>query len=458
MQAMLHPRTGSFRADRRLRGEFMRMHIPLAAHAKLNISRTVSDPIMFLDQFNANRVKELIPIRWGKMLQSPFAFLRGSAALMAMDLSRSPVIDQNVQTCGDCHLNNFGAFATPERNIVFDLNDFDETLPAPWEWDLKRLATSFAVLAREINAAEHAREAAYALTNSYRKMTEKYSHMTILDVWYDRIEWKHIIANTKNPELAQKREERLQQAIQRTIRDYYFPKLTEQVDGCFLIKEKPPLIYHPKDHSFIDDFKKAIPMYRASLQEDKQRLFDRYKLEDVAMKVVGIGSVGTLCGVALFMAADNDPLLLQIKEANDSVLEPYAGKSEYANHGQRVVAGQRIAQTASDIFLGWTMFENGRHFYVRQLRDTKVKTDAELWSGADMVAAAELMGAVLARAHARSGDAAVIAGYLGQTDEFDHAIAEFALTYTDQVEADYKVLQTKAANGSISFVQQADSD
>jgi uncharacterized protein (DUF2252 family) len=230
------------------------------------------------------------------------------------------------------------------------------------------------------------------------------------------------------------------------------------VDGCFLIKEKPPLIYHPKDHSFIDDFKKAIPMYRASLQEDKQRLFDRYKLEDVAMKVVGIGSVGTLCGVALFMAADNDPLLLQIKEANDSVLEPYAGKSEYANHGQRVVAGQRIAQTASDIFLGWTMFENGRHFYVRQLRDTKVKTDAELWSGADMVAAAELMGAVLARAHARSGDAAVIAGYLGQTDEFDHAIAEFALTYTDQVEADYKVLQTKAANGSISFVQQADSD
>ena len=239
--------------------------------------------------------------------------------------------------------------------------------------------------------------------------------------------------------------------MDRTISDYYFPKLTEQVGGQFLIKDNPPLIFHPANGSLADDFRKSIPAYRESLQEDKRRLFDRYKLADVAIKVVGIGSVGTLCAVALFLAPDNEPLLLQIKEANQSVLEPYAGKSEYRNSGQRVVAGQRISQSASDIFLGWTQFENGKHFYIRQMRDTKVKPEAELWGSSEMLEAAELMGAVLARAHARSGDSAVISGYLGHDEHFDYAVADFAMAYADQTERDYQVCQAAIRDGEIAI-------
>lgn len=457
--ARLHLGTASIRKDRRTRGKTLASKVPPGDHASLCVDREGIAPIAFLNEYNAGRVQELVPIRWGRMLRSPFTFFRGAAALMAADLARTPRTDLRVQACGDCHVLNFGAFATPERNIIFDINDFDETLPAPWEWDVKRLATSFSLLARNNGVPPtYVKDAAAAVARSYRLMTEKFAHMPIMDVWYSRIDWPSVIANTGDPSLAEARQARLRQAVDRTVREYYFPKLTEQRGGRFMIKDKPPIIYHPQDQLFADEFQRALPTYRDSLQEDKRRLFDRYQLEDVAIKVVGIGSVGTMCGVALFMAPDNEPLMLQIKEATASVLERYAGTSEYTNHGHRVVAGQRIAQSASDIFLGWTQFESGRHFYVRQLRDTKVKPEIDLWTGRDTVEAAELMGAVLARAHARSGDAAVVAGYLDGSEHFDEAIAEFAISYADQTERDYKCLQDAVRLGQLKAVIEENED
>ncbi len=454
-QSLLHDATITSRDDRRYRGKILRTAVPRESHAGFSLSPQRADPLALLDSYNKNRVPELVPLRWGRMLQSPFTFYRGSAALMASDLAQIPTTGVRVQACGDCHLFNFGAFSTPERNIVFDINDFDETLPAPWEWDVKRLAASFVLVARDNGVKpKFQTAAAEAVVRSYREKTEEYSHMSILDIWYARIDWKEVVEKTADASLQKERKDRLNKAIKRTIQDYYFPKLTEQVDGRYLIKDSPPLIFHPENSSFADQFKEALPGYRESLQDDKRRLFDRYQLTDVAIKVVGIGSVGTSCGVALFLAPDADPLLLQIKEATQSVLEPYAGASEFTNHGRRVVAGQRIAQSASDIFLGWTAFADGRQFYIRQLRDTKVKPEAELWDGSDIVEAAEFMGAVLARAHARSGDSAVISGYLGQSDEFDRAVADFALAYADQTEKDHATLEAAVRSGRITAMQE----
>jgi uncharacterized protein (DUF2252 family) len=452
-EALLHDNTISPRDDRRLRGQALKASIPLNLHATWEVPKNRPDPIELLDSYNTGRVPELVPIRWGRMLASPFTFFRGAAALMASDMADAVKTGIRVQACGDCHLLNFGAFATPERNIVFDLNDFDETLPAPWEWDVKRLATSFVLVARDNGAkAKYALEAAEAVARSYRVRTAEYSRMSILDIWYARIDWPSVIEQTSNPQIQKERKKRLKEAMKRTIRDHYFPKLTEEINGQYLIKDHLPTIFHMAEKagkSFKDQFLKAVPSYRESLQEDKRRLFDRYKLADVAIKVVGIGSVGTVCAVALMLAPDNEPLFLQLKEANMSVLEPFWGKSEFENHGQRVVAGQRIVQAASDIFLGWTKFEDGRHFYIRQLRDTKVKPEAELWEGEELVEIAEVMGATLARAHARSGDAAQISGYLGEDDEFDRAIADFATTYADQAEKDHTRLVAAVRSGRL---------
>jgi uncharacterized protein (DUF2252 family) len=458
-KARLHLRTGSVRIDRRKRGQLLQGKVALVDHALLSDRPAGFDPVEVLDQFNATRMQELVPLRWGRMLNSPFAFFRGSAALMSADLAKTPRTDVMVQACGDCHLLNFGAYATPERNIVFDINDFDETLPAPWEWDVKRLATSFALAARGNGLADSCAEgAAAAVARSYRQNTEKYSHMDLMDVWYSRIDWQSVVEKTSDPRLAQTRQDRLKTAVQRTARDYYFPKFTEEKGGRILFKEQPPLLYHPVDQMFCNLFFHAIPAYRDSLPDNTRRLFDRYELADVAMKVVGIGSVGTMCGVALLMGPDGEPLLLQIKEANASVLEQYIGKSEFENHGQRVVAGQKIAQSASDIFLGWTRFENGKHFYIRQLRDTKVKPEVDIWDANHMLEAAELMGAVLARAHARSGDSALIAGYLDDGDEFDRAIGQFAIAYADRTEQDYAALHDAFRRGKFKAQIEEDSD
>jgi uncharacterized protein (DUF2252 family) len=396
------------------------------------------------------------------MLVSPFTFYRGTAGLMAYDLSKTPNCKVRVQTCGDAHLMNFGAFATPERNIVFDLNDFDETLPAPWEWDVKRLAVSFVLAVRDNDLKEkHARAAAVAVARAYRKKTHEYSRMSILDIWYDRIDWGVVQESTSDKELKKRRREQTERAMKRTIATYYFPKLTEASDGRHIFKDNPPTIYHmsgSEGAKFRDNAAKSFEMYRETLQEDRRRLFDRYKLEDVAIKVVGIGSVGTVCAVALMLGRDDDAMILQFKQATNSVLEAYAGQSEFDNHGQRVVAGQRIIQSASDIFLGWTKFDDGKHFYIRQLKDGKVKLEPALWDGARMEEAAELMGSSLARAHARSGDSAVLSGYMTEDDSFDEAIGDFSMAYADQATKDYERFKAAATLGKFKVAEDLGLD
>jgi uncharacterized protein (DUF2252 family) len=450
--ALLHDNTISPRDDRRARGQALREAIPHKMHADWKAPDNRPDPIDILEKSNEGRLEELIPVRYGRMMPSPFTFYRGAAALMAWDLSNTPISKINVQACGDCHLLNFGAFGTPERNILFDINDFDETLPAPWEWDLKRLAVSFVLAARENGLKDkNAREAAETVGRAFRQKMIEFSRMSILDIWYYKVDWSHVIEATSDERLQEYRKGKLKKEMKRTVQDYYFPKLTQQLNGRFVFKDSPPLMYHlPVKNSskYFKNVKQAIEQYSESLQEDRQSLVRRYRLEDVAIKVVGIGSVGTLCAVALMIAPDNEPLILQMKEARTSVLQPYVGKSEYTNQGRRVVAGQRIAQSASDIFLGWTELD-GRHIYIRQLRDTKVKPEPELWEGPQMLENAEVMGSALARAHARTGDAATIRGYLGSRDTFETALADFAMAYADQVEKDYEKLLTAIASGRL---------
>jgi uncharacterized protein (DUF2252 family) len=456
----MSPKEG--KQGRRERGQFFRTVTPHAAHAGWKPTADRPDPIEVILKASEDRMPELSPLRYGRMLISPFTFYRGTAGVMAFDLARTPNSEVNVQTCGDAHVMNFGAFATPERNIVFDLNDFDETLPAPWEWDVKRLAVSFVLAARDNDLKEkHARAAAVAVARAYRKKTYEYSRMSILDIWYDRIDWSVVQETTSDKELKKRRKEQTEKALKRTIASYYFPKMTESGDGGHLLKDNPPTIYHmagPEGAKFYDQAKKSFVMYRESLQEDRRRLFDRYELKDIAIKVVGIGSVGTVCAVALMLAADDEPMFLQFKQATTSVLEAYAGKSEFENHGQRVVAGQRIIQSASDIFLGWTKFDDGKHFYVRQLRDGKVKLEPSFWDGPRMEEAAELMGGALARAHARSGDSTVLSGYLGEEDTFDEAIGDFSIAYADQAEHDYERFKAAATLGKFKVAEDLGLD
>ena len=462
-EALLHDNTISPRDNRRERGQALRSAHPHELHAGWKPSANRPDPISVLEKSNEGRLSELIPLRYGRMMQSPFTFFRGAAALMAYDLGMMECTTKiPVQACGDCHLLNFGAFATPERNIIFDINDFDETLPAPWEWDVKRLAVSFVLSARQNGLkAKFVSQAAEAVVTAYREKIAELSRKSILDIWYERIDWESVIERTSDGDLQRKRKERLKKELKRNIQDYYFPKFAEQSGGNFIFKDSPPTMYHmPGDEGkqFAKQVEKAFDVYKESLQEDKRRLINRYKLEDVAIKVVGIGSVGTLCAVALMLGPDSEPLFLQIKEARQSVLQPYVGKSSFENQGQRVVEGQRIIQSASDIFLGWTHFDDGRHFYIRQLRDTKVKPDPELWEGPQTVEIAEVMGKSLARAHARSGDATVINGYLGTEESFDAAVTDFALNYADQVERDHSLLVAAIRSGRIKAIEEAEDD
>ena len=451
--ALLHDATITPRDNRRARGQTLQGAVPRESHAGWEIDSDGRDPVEVLEKSNEGRIEELIPLRYGRMVHSPFTFYRGSADLMALDLSKTPVTSVQVQTCGDMHLLNFGAFATPERNVAFDINDFDETLPAHWEFDVKRLTVSFILAARSNNLKKkHGVNACKAVVSSYRKKMYEYSRMSILDIWYDRIDFKHLIESTSSDSVKKRREKKLNKAIRRNS-DFYFPKMVQKQSGGYLIKDQEPKIYHPKDgkgKSYKDKIVDALEEYKASLQEDKRRLLGRYKFVDAAIKVVGIGSVGTTCGIALLLAPDDEPLFLQIKEATPSVFEPYVGESTFENRGQRVVEGQRIMQSASDIFLGWTKFDDNKHFYVRQLRDTKIKLEPELWDNKVMLEMADIMGAVLARAHARSGDSAVISGYLGKEDEvFDEAVADFSVAYADQVERDYETMIKAQNSGRI---------
>jgi uncharacterized protein (DUF2252 family) len=434
-------------------GKALRSKTPRAAHGAWQPAPDRRDPTDILEESSVGRVPELVPIRYGRMSRSPFAFLRGSAALMAYDLAPTPTSGIRVQACGDCHLANFGLFATPERNLVFDLNDFDETLPAPWEWDLKRLAASFVLCGRENNLGKADCGAAVRrLAQSYRTRLLEYAQMPELDVWYARIDEKMLIDEAPDLETRERRK-RYAAKARESLGEYLFPKITKVAEGRRRIVDQPPLIFHmPERGDQEERVKRLLTTYHATLPADRRKLFDHYRYVDSAFKAVGVGSVGTACFMALFLTGDDDPLLLQVKEARASVLEPYAGPSEYDHHGQRVVVGQRLMQSASDMFLGWTTAQTGHHYYIRQLRDMKFSPPLVNVKASQVVNFAALCGWALARAHAKGGDASMISGYLGKSDTFDRALESFANAYADQTARDHAALLQAIKSGRIRAV------
>jgi uncharacterized protein (DUF2252 family) len=427
--------------NRHEHGKSLRQDTPRSSHAQWSPPADRRDPIKILTESSARRVQHLVPIRYGRMLQSPFAFYRGAAPIMAADLSHTPVTGLRVQVCGDCHLMNFGIFATPERHLIFDINDFDESLPGPWEWDLKRLTASFVIAGRHNGFKRgQARDVALACARSYRQQMARFSQMRAIDVWYERIDVENLLEHLPEKSFREQARAEIRKASHGGP-EHDFPKLVDLEKGQPQIRDNPPLIYHPRHaeaREFIEDLKQAFERYRKTLPDERRVLIDRYALADHAVKVVGVGSVGTRCGILLLMAGPKDPLFLQVKEANSSVLEPYLGKSAYDNHGERVVIGQRLMQAASDLFLGWTYGRGGRHFYIRQLHDVKVKPMVETYDPPTMSVYAAYCGWVLARAHARSGDPKLISQYLGGSDRFDQSIADFAEAYADQNDKDYQ--------------------
>jgi|694.fasta_scaffold36198_6 uncharacterized protein (DUF2252 family) len=433
-----------------LKGKALRDTTPLQDHCIIPPRPKRFSSIAVLERSNEDRLEDLIPIRYSRMLASPFSFLRGSAALMADDLSRTPSSGIYVQACGDCHLLNFGAYATPERKLVFDINDFDETLPAPWEWDIKRLATSFVVAAEDNQLSKaSAQRIAKTCVQSYRENMRAYSKQSPLEVWYGHLDLEKFAKEAPNKTTRLRREQLIRKA-EKQVAEYLFPKITTEINGDKRLIDNPPLIYHLDDTWIEKIGRPAVESYRASLSHDRKVLLDRYQLKDIVVKVVGIGSVGTRCFVALFMTPDGDPLLLQIKEARNSVLEPYAGKSEYEKHGERVVVGQRLTQSSSDVFLGWMRGPKGRDFYVRQLRDMKVSFSVQDITPTRLRRYATYCGQALARSHAKSGNAALISGYLGKSDVFDEAVSLFAMEYAEQNKRDYEELARAAKTGKIT--------
>ncbi|WP_010584024.1 DUF2252 domain-containing protein [Schlesneria paludicola] len=439
-------------------GKARRDSCPRESHAVWQPSDQRPDPLKLLTESSEGRVPHLIPIRYGRMLQSPFTFFRGAAMSMAADLSTTPTSGMRVQACGDCHLCNFGAFATPERRVIFDINDLDETLPAPWEWDVKRLAASFVLASRDNGHREDdARDAVLSCVRSYRERMAEYSEMRTMDIWYASIDVEKLIPKIQDKEAQKRVQARLTKARERSVLEHDFPELVTTAGMTPQIKDNPPLIYHQRElgrDEFAETVQNSFAAYRETLPEHRRVLLDRFKLMDLAAKVVGVGSVGTICGVLLMMASDDDPLFLQLKQARPSVLEPYAGRSAYANHGERIVVGHQLMQSASDLFLGWTEGRLGRQFYFRQLKDMKIKPIVEVFTASAMRQYGELCGWVLAHAHARSGEPIKISGYLGKGDKFDKAIAEFAVAYADQTERDHAVLIKAVRAGEIEvFVE-----
>jgi uncharacterized protein (DUF2252 family) len=431
----------------------MRTNCPRGSHAVWSAPSDRRNPLQLIDEANVGRIPELIPLRHGRMLPSQFTFYRGTALNMAVDLAGTPSTGFRVQACGDAHLGNFRCFATPERRVIFDIHDLDETLPAPWEWDVKRLAASFVVACRDSGLSDNiARDAVRTCVQSYREAMARFSVMRALDVWYARFEAEKLIEDIGDAGIRARSQKSLNKAKNECIVEDIFPKLAHGSAEAPTIKDNPPFIYHHLERGeeeFYERIEDVFSRYRESLPDDRRVLLDRYAVKDKAIKVVGVGSVGTVCSVALLMAGVKDPLFLQVKEARPSVLEQHAGPSIYPNHGQRVVKGHRLMQSASDIFLGWTQDSSGRHFYVRQLRDMKLKFRIEEFKPAKLVIFAEWCGGTLARAHARSGEPAVISGYLGKADRFDRAIADFAVSYADQVELDYECFTKGVRDGKI---------
>jgi hypothetical protein len=451
-------------AERAAKGKAARAAVPRSAHAAWEPGPDRTSPVELLEQQAQTRVPELVPIRYGRMLVSPFTFYRGAAYLMASDLSGMPRSGLQVQLCGDAHLSNFGGFAAPDRRLVFSINDFDETHPGPFEWDVKRLVASFAVAGRDRGFDDKQREAVnLAVGSSYREAISRYACMTNLDLWYSRVDVDDLIAEFQTFATAKERKRADKNLAKTRSKDSLraFSKLTEIVDGEPRITADPPVVTPIEDllgdraHEFEEFLHGVLRSYRRTLTGDRRRLLERYRYVHAARKVVGVGSVGTRAFIMLLLGRnDADPLFLQFKEAEASVLEPFLGKSEFSNHGQRVVEGQRLTQAASDIMLGYIRAEGfdgiKRDFYVRQLWDAKGSALVELMEPRVMSMYAAACGAELARSHARSGDAIAIASYLGTSDTFDRALARFAESYADQNERDYKTLTNAVENGQIT--------
>lgn len=441
-------------AEARARGRALRETVPRSRHAGWSPPRDRPDPITLLQEQNRGRVPELVPIRWGRMLQSPFAFLRGSALVMASDLASTPATGLLVQAVGDAHLGNFGTFASPERTLLFDVNDFDETLRGPWEWDLKRLAASAVVAARDAGLPEQAGiGAAREAVRSYRTRLAGYADLTVLDVWYSRVDASAASALFRRAGLSQYR--RIITEARRRTSQRVLPRLTELTrNGGRRIVDHPPLITHDALCDDHDELAAILEGYLDSVSDARRLLLGRFHLEDFARKVVGVGSVGTRCYIALLVTAAGDPLLLQMKQEMDSVLSRWWATGPVPHNGRRVVAGQQVMQAASDIFLGWTQ-GGGVDFSVRQLYDMKGSAVVAAMDGPALAEYMALCGWALARAHARSGDAAAISGYLGTGDTFDQAVTRFAAGYATQTAHDHAALVEAVHAGRVTAVTEA---
>jgi len=447
-------------AERIARGKAARREVPRSSHAVFEPTAHRLDPIELLERQAEVRVSELVPIRYGRMLASPFTFYRGGALIMAADLAATPRTGFQVQCCGDAHLSNFGMFASPERRLVFDINDFDETLPGPWEWDVKRLAVSMLIAARNNGFAVDVREGIVLDTvREYRIRMAEFAAMGNLEVWYTRFEVEELLPELRS-QIGGKMRRQLDRAVAKALRRdsvQAFSKLSDEVEGERVIVSDPPLIVRlddlpdPDERDLVKaEVERLLHEYSTTLSHERRILLEQFRLVDLARKVVGVGSVGTGAWIALFLGRDGrDPLLLQVKEAQASVLEEFVGRSDYRIAGERVVAGQRIMQASSDIFLGWLVGAS-RDYYVRQLRDWKGSLVVETMDPRALSVYGQLCAATLAHAHARSGDRIAIASYLGSGDVFERAILAFSEAYAEQNDRDYETLANAVETGRVS--------
>ncbi|MGI9557495.1 MAG: DUF2252 domain-containing protein [Solirubrobacterales bacterium] len=439
---------GSNAGERAEADKKLRKSVPRSSHAGWDPPSGRRDPISILEAQETTRVQELVPIRHARMMVSPFTFYRGTAAVMAADLATTPSSGLNVQSCGDAHLSNFGLYASPERNLVFDLNDFDETLPAPFEWDLKRLVTSITICAR---ANDHSKakadEAARATAASYRHWIRRFASERYLDVWYTRVDFEALLPLIESDKHRKRARKGAAKAKSKTSIQAMEKLTAPGPDGHPVIVDDPPLIVHQRGPGIQNDIREGLEDYLSTVPEARQTLLRRYRMVDGARKVVGVGSVGTACGILLLMGdRDDDPLFLQIKEAAPSVLEPYTAPSRHSHQGERVVYGQRLMQATSDLFLGWVTVR-GRDSYVRQLRDMKGSAKLDKLKPKQLTGYGAMCAVTLARAHARSGDAVAIGSYLGKGEVFDGAMVDFANDYADQAKLDYQALVDAVASG-----------
>lgn len=443
-------------AEKLASGKSLRESVPRSSHAKWDPPKNRPDLVAFLEESNRDRIPALIPLRHSRMLKSPLACFRGSAGMMADDLAGLPKTGLRIQICGDCHVHNFGWFASPERNLIFDINDFDETRNAPWEWDIKRLVVSAVLAARSIGAAKsNQRNLVQSIVREYRERLAAYTGLPPLEMWYQRLDAQVYLTHVADLDSIKRAQRTVESARQRTV-DRILPGMIGLADGNTRFLDRPPLVFHPANlEKFLSEIRDNIHVYRTTLLDERRQLLERYKFVDAAYKIVGVGSVGLRCGIILMHDCNGSPLVLQIKEARASVLEKHVGPSERRHHGHRIVHGQRLMQAASDLFLGWSDDSSGRGYYFRQLRDMKLSLNVERMSLKELEEYGQLCGWALARAHAKSDDCSMITGYLGSGDSFDQAIGDFGLAYASQVESDFEQLQKAAKAGRITVMDES---